>query len=45
MFMYRTAFRLGEFGYGTAIAFVTLFLVLGVTLVQWRISGAEGNDR
>lgn len=45
MFMYRTAFRLGEFGYGTAIAFVTLFLVLGVTLVQWRVSGAEGGDR
>ncbi|MCA0293817.1 MAG: sugar ABC transporter permease [Actinobacteria bacterium] len=45
MFMYRTAFRLGEFGYGTAIAFVTLFLVLGVTLVQWRLGGAEGNDR
>lgn len=45
MFMYRTAFRLGEFGYGTAIAFVTLFLVLGVTLVQWRLTGSEGNDR
>jgi len=45
MFMYRTAFRLGEFGYGTAIAFATLFLVLGVTLVQWRLSGSEGNDR
>lgn len=40
MFMYRQAFRLGDFGYGTAIAFVTLFLVLGVSLVQWRVSGA-----
>jgi len=40
MFMYREAFRLGNFGYGTAIAFVTLFLVLGVTLVQWRASGS-----
>lgn len=40
MLMYRDAFRLGDFGYGTAIAFVTLFLVLGVTLVQWRASGA-----
>ncbi len=40
MFMYREAFRLGDFGYGTAIAFVTLFLVLGVSLVQWRASGA-----
>ncbi len=40
MLMYREAFRLGDFGYGTAIAFVTLALVLGVTLVQWRASGA-----
>lgn len=40
MFMYRYSFRLGDFGYGTSIAFVTLFLVLGVTLVQWRASGA-----
>jgi multiple sugar transport system permease protein len=40
MLMYREAFRLGDFGYGTAIAFVTLALVLGVTLVQWRVSGA-----
>lgn len=40
MLMYREAFRLGDFGYGTAIAFVTLILVLGVTLVQWRASGS-----
>ena len=40
MLMYRTAFRIGDFGYGTAIAFVTLFLVLGVTLVNWRTSGS-----
>ncbi len=45
MFMYRTAFRLGDFGYGTAIAFVTLILVLGVSLVQWRVSGAGKADR
>ena len=45
MFMYREAFRLGDFGYGTAIAFVILFLVLGVTLVQWKVTGAEGSDR
>jgi len=45
MFMYRTAFRLGEFGYGTAIAFVTLLLVLGVTLVQWKASGSGKADR
>lgn len=40
MIMYREAFRLSDFGYGTAIAFVTLFLVLGVTLVNWRASGS-----
>lgn len=40
LFMYRTSFVQGEFGYGTSIAFVTLFLVLGVTLVQWRASGS-----
>ena len=45
MFMYRTAFRLGDFGYGTAIAFVTLLLVLGVTLVQWRVSGSGKDAR
>ncbi|WP_240191163.1 carbohydrate ABC transporter permease [Microbacterium hominis] len=45
MFMYRTAFRLGDFGYGTAIAFVTLLLVLGVTLVQWRVSGSGRDAR
>ena len=45
MFMYRTAFRLGDFGYGTAIAFVTMLLVLGVTLVQWRTSGSGRSDR
>ncbi|MFG6445873.1 carbohydrate ABC transporter permease [Microbacterium sp. P07] len=45
MLMYRTAFRLGDFGYGTAIAFVTLLLVLGVTLVQWRASGSGRSDR
>ncbi|QAY59088.1 sugar ABC transporter permease [Microbacterium protaetiae] len=45
MFTYRTAFRIGDFGYGTAIAFVTLLLVLGVTLVQWRASGSGRADR
>ncbi|HEY0258546.1 MAG TPA: sugar ABC transporter permease [Lacisediminihabitans sp.] len=45
MFMYRTAFRLSDFGYGSAIAFVTLFLVLGVSLVQWRVSGSGRADR
>jgi len=45
MMMYREAFQMSQFGYGTAIAFVTLFLVLGITLVQWKVSGAEGGDR
>lgn len=40
MLTYRTSFRLGEFGYGASIAFVTCALVLGVTLVQWRVSGS-----
>ncbi|EFM45889.1 ABC transporter, permease protein [Mobiluncus mulieris ATCC 35239] len=41
MMMYRQAFRLGNFGYGTAISLVTLVLVLVVTLVQWKFSGTE----
>jgi multiple sugar transport system permease protein len=40
MLTYRTSFRLGEFGYGASIAFVTCALVLGVALVQWRVSGS-----
>jgi multiple sugar transport system permease protein len=44
MFMYRTAFRLGEFGYGTAIAFATLVLVLIVTLINWRASGSGKSE-
>lgn len=44
MLMYRHAFRLGDFGYGAAIAFTTLALVLGVTLVQWRASGSGKSD-
>ena len=44
MTMYQQAFQMSQFGPGTAIAFVTLFLVLGITLVQWRVTGAEGNN-
>lgn len=44
MFMYRTAFRLGEFGYGTAIAFATLVLVLIVTLINWKSSGSGKSE-
>ena len=41
MMMYRQAFRLDSFGYGTAIAFATLVLVLAMTAVQWRFSSAR----
>ncbi|MDR0285563.1 MAG: sugar ABC transporter permease, partial [Propionibacteriaceae bacterium] len=44
MLMYRHAFGTGELGYGTAIALVTLILVLLVTLAQWRFTGAKGED-
>ena len=41
MMTYRQAFRLGDFGYGTAISLVTLVLVLLVTLVQWKLKGSD----
>lgn len=41
MMMYRQAYRLGDFGYGTAISLVTLVLVLLVTLVQWKLKGSD----
>ena len=44
MLMYRYAFKLGEFGYGAAIAFATLALMLGVTLVQWKATGSGESD-
>ncbi|WP_216378896.1 carbohydrate ABC transporter permease [Arcanobacterium phocae] len=43
MFMYRHAFRLGDFGYGTSIALVSLFLILGVTMIQWKVQ-IEGQE-
>lgn len=44
MYMYREAFRLGNFGLGTAISFVTLVLVLGITLIQWQVNRAGESD-
>jgi multiple sugar transport system permease protein len=38
---YREAFRLSHFGYGASIAYAAFALVLGVTLVQWRLGGRE----
>lgn len=36
---YREAFRLGHFGYGASVAYAAFALVMGVTLVQWRLGG------
>lgn len=41
MLMYRQAFRLDGFGYGAAISFVSLVLVLAVTAIQWRVTSKE----
>lgn len=41
MLMYRQAFRLDGFGYGAAVSFVSLALVLAVTAIQWRATSKE----
>lgn len=38
---YREAFRLSHFGYGAAVAYAAFALVLGITMIQWRIGGRE----
>jgi multiple sugar transport system permease protein len=38
---YREAFRLSHFGYGASVAYAAFALVLGVTVVQWRLGGRE----
>ncbi len=36
-YIYQQAFRLYEFGYASAIAFILFFLVFVLTLVQWSV--------
>lgn len=38
---YREAFRTAHFGYGASVAYAAFALVLGITLVQWRLGGRE----
>jgi len=38
---YREAFRMSHFGYGAAVAYAAFALVMGVTLIQWRVGGRE----
>lgn len=36
-YIYQQAFKLYEFGYASAIAFILFFLVFALTLVQWTV--------
>ena len=36
-YIYQQAFKLYEFGYASAIAFILFFIVLALTLVQWSV--------
>jgi multiple sugar transport system permease protein len=36
-YIYQQAFKMYEFGYASAIAFILFFLVLVLTLVQWSV--------
>lgn len=38
---YREAFKLSHFGYGASVAYAAFALVLGITLIQWRLGGRE----
>lgn len=38
---YREAFKLSHFGYGASVAYAAFALVLGITVVQWRLGGRE----
>lgn len=44
MMMYRLAFRESQYGYGAAIAYTAFALILGVTIIQWRVSGSGKSD-
>jgi len=36
-YIYQLAFKLSEFGYASAVAFVLFFLLMGMTLIQWGV--------
>jgi ABC-type sugar transport systems, permease components len=36
-YIYQRAFKVFDFGYASAIAFILFFLVLALTLVQWNL--------
>lgn len=38
---YREAFKLSHFGYGASVAYAAFALVLGITMIQWRLGGRE----
>lgn len=38
---YREAFRMSHFGYGAAVAYAAFAVVLGITMIQWRIGGRQ----
>jgi multiple sugar transport system permease protein len=37
-YLWRTTFRFNEVGYGAAMSWILLFIVLGLTLIQFRLS-------
>lgn len=36
-YIYQQAFKIFDFGYASAIAFILFFLVLGLTILQWNL--------
>ena len=39
LYLYRNAFTWFEMGYASAIAWILFLLMLGATIVQWRLAG------